>query len=252
MGGILYPPRNAAPEAASPGHRGPLLRYGEINTSFYGTSSLPRRSSGSAPRKRSIPTSCSPPELHRSFTLNPMAVIEPTSAASIRPNDEDEALAEKASKRWQEKESWARCPSSFRFFSRILPLPRVSGEAAAPVHRISAGGRSPPRQLGRSQHDQRFHAEKCRLLQYRSTPDRPISCAHRARDFPVGYVRLHGRNYDQWFEAEAGADRYNYLYSEDELAGWKERIGRIAQKAEVTYVVANNHFEVKPELTRCN
>jgi uncharacterized protein YecE (DUF72 family) len=62
---------------------------------------------------------------------------------------------------------------------------------------------------------------------------------------PVGYVRLHGRNYDQWFEAEKGADRYNYLYSETELARWKEKIERIAQKAEVTYVVANNHFEAK-------
>lgn len=62
---------------------------------------------------------------------------------------------------------------------------------------------------------------------------------------PVGYARLHGRNYDQWFEAEKGADRYNYLYSEQELAGWKEKIERIAQKAEVTYVVANNHFEAK-------
>ena len=62
---------------------------------------------------------------------------------------------------------------------------------------------------------------------------------------PVGYVRLHGRNYDQWFVAEKGADRYNYLYSEAELAGWKEKIGRIARKANVTYVVANNHFEAK-------
>ena len=62
---------------------------------------------------------------------------------------------------------------------------------------------------------------------------------------PVGYVRLHGRNYDEWFEAGKAADRYNYLYSETELAGWKEKIERIASKAEVTYVVANNHFEAK-------
>ena len=62
---------------------------------------------------------------------------------------------------------------------------------------------------------------------------------------PVGYVRLHGRNYDQWFDADTGADRYNYLYSEAELAGWKEKIVRIADKAEVTYVVTNNHFEGK-------
>jgi uncharacterized protein YecE (DUF72 family) len=59
---------------------------------------------------------------------------------------------------------------------------------------------------------------------------------------PVGYVRLHGRNYDQWFEGETGADRYNYLYGEAELAGWKEKIVRIAQKAQATYVMTNNHL----------
>src|SRR5260370_13133732 len=32
-------------------------------------------------------------KLHRSFTHNPMAVMKPSSAASIRPSDEDEALA---------------------------------------------------------------------------------------------------------------------------------------------------------------
>ena len=58
-------------------------------------------------------------------------------------------------------------------------------------------------------------------------------------------MRLHGRNYDQWFEAEKNEDRYNYFYSETELEGWKEKIARIAQKAEVTYVIANNHFEAK-------
>ena len=50
---------------------------------------------------------------------------------------------------------------------------------------------------------------------------------------PVGYVRLHGRNYDQWFDADTGADRYNYLYNEAELAGWKDKIVRIAAKAEL-------------------
>jgi uncharacterized protein YecE (DUF72 family) len=55
-------------------------------------------------------------------------------------------------------------------------------------------------------------------------------------------VRLHGRNYEQWFQAETCADRYDYLYTESELAGWRERVVRIANKAEVTYVVTNNHF----------
>jgi uncharacterized protein YecE (DUF72 family) len=48
-----------------------------------------------------------------------------------------------------------------------------------------------------------------------------------------------------WFEAERGEDRYNYLYNEKELSGWQNKIEHIAQKAEVTYVIANNHFEGK-------
>src|SRR5207302_11298056 len=32
-------------------------------------------------------------KMHRSFTHSPLSAMEPTSAASIRPNDEDERLA---------------------------------------------------------------------------------------------------------------------------------------------------------------
>jgi uncharacterized protein YecE (DUF72 family) len=58
-------------------------------------------------------------------------------------------------------------------------------------------------------------------------------------------VRLHGRRYDQWFEPEKSSDRYDYLYTGDELQGWKTKIDTIAKKANVTFVVANNHFEGK-------
>jgi uncharacterized protein YecE (DUF72 family) len=65
---------------------------------------------------------------------------------------------------------------------------------------------------------------------------------------PVGYVRLHGRRYDTWFEhGEDVAARYDYLYSADELTPWVERIRRISRADGVTevYVVSNNHFEGK-------
>lgn len=63
---------------------------------------------------------------------------------------------------------------------------------------------------------------------------------------PVGYVRLHGRNYEHWFTAnERPEERYNYLYSEDELKPWAERITNIARNAEVVFVITNNHFEGK-------
>ena len=47
-------------------------------------------------------------------------------------------------------------------------------------------------------------------------------------------------------------DRYNYLYSEGELAKWKPRIEEIASKTEVTFVIANNHFEGKAAVNACS
>jgi len=60
---------------------------------------------------------------------------------------------------------------------------------------------------------------------------------------PVGYVRLHGRNREAWFKRDAGRDeRYNYLYREEELQEWIERIHQIARAGEKTYVFTNNHY----------
>jgi uncharacterized protein YecE (DUF72 family) len=58
---------------------------------------------------------------------------------------------------------------------------------------------------------------------------------------PVGYVRLHGRNYEKWFAHTETWERYNYLYSGDELQPWVERIEKVAEE-KPTYVVTNNHF----------
>jgi uncharacterized protein YecE (DUF72 family) len=59
----------------------------------------------------------------------------------------------------------------------------------------------------------------------------------------VGYIRLHGRNYQDWFREKAPRDdRYNYLYSLDELDPWVTRIKEIAAKTKESYVITNNHF----------
>jgi len=98
----------------------------------------------------------------------------------------------------------------------------------------------------------------------------------------IGYVRLHGRRYDTWFanskpraagsearnssaatDARSGLrdffpqnesaaagheraipsfERYNYLYSEDELRPWAERVQTVRAAAKSTYVVTNNHY----------
>ena len=62
---------------------------------------------------------------------------------------------------------------------------------------------------------------------------------------PVGYIRLHGRNYDQWFAPAEPQERYNYLYRMEELEPWVERVRRVAAHAQATFVITNNHFEGK-------
>jgi uncharacterized protein YecE (DUF72 family) len=59
---------------------------------------------------------------------------------------------------------------------------------------------------------------------------------------PTGYVRLHGRNYKNWFSSEAGVrGRYDHLYTPDELDPWIGRARQISEEAEEVYVIANNH-----------
>jgi uncharacterized protein YecE (DUF72 family) len=60
----------------------------------------------------------------------------------------------------------------------------------------------------------------------------------------VGYVRLHGRNYRDWFRQKATRDeRYDYLYTPAELAPWVERVRDIAARPQTreVYAVTNNH-----------
>jgi uncharacterized protein YecE (DUF72 family) len=64
----------------------------------------------------------------------------------------------------------------------------------------------------------------------------------------IGYVRLHGRRYDTWFSDEPAAakhERYNYLYSLDELDPWIGRIRSINEHTHTTFVIANNHYQGK-------
>jgi uncharacterized protein YecE (DUF72 family) len=64
----------------------------------------------------------------------------------------------------------------------------------------------------------------------------------------VAYFRLHGRRYDTWFTDDPTVprhERYNYLYSEEELKPWAERIQRVATRAKSTFVIMNNHYAGK-------
>lgn len=65
---------------------------------------------------------------------------------------------------------------------------------------------------------------------------------------PVGYVRFHGRRYDTWFNDDPALpshERYNYLYSLEELEPWAARIKKVGEHTRNTFVITNNHYQGK-------
>lgn len=64
----------------------------------------------------------------------------------------------------------------------------------------------------------------------------------------TGYIRVHGRNYQDWFRQGAGRDaRYDFLYSTEQLEPWVERARAIAEEEDVSEVdvVFNNHYRAQ-------
>jgi len=59
------------------------------------------------------------------------------------------------------------------------------------------------------------------------------------------YMRLHGRNAAQWWQHEKSEDRYNYLYSEEEIGEFVETISAARAIVKKAYVYTNNHFSAK-------
>jgi len=58
---------------------------------------------------------------------------------------------------------------------------------------------------------------------------------------PVALLRMHGRNAATWeARAATAAERFDYLYSEDELREWVPRIQRLAEQAREVHVLMNN------------
>lgn len=56
----------------------------------------------------------------------------------------------------------------------------------------------------------------------------------------LGYVRFHGRNAAKWWRPDEPGERYNYLYSREELLEWAPRIRKLVGKTESTFVLMNN------------
>ncbi len=59
------------------------------------------------------------------------------------------------------------------------------------------------------------------------------------------YIRLHGRNAEQWWDHDASEDRYDYLYSPAELAPFAKTARAAASAKKRVLLYMNNHFSAK-------
>src|SRR5256885_12947215 len=58
-------------------------------------------------------------------------------------------------------------------------------------------------------------------------------------------MRLHGRNAAKWWKHDKAEDRYDYLYSGDELKEFTETAAAAKQLVKKLYLYTNNHFSAK-------
>ena len=59
------------------------------------------------------------------------------------------------------------------------------------------------------------------------------------------YLRLHGRNAAQWWKHGTSEDRYNYLYTKEELRPFADAAREASREVRKAYLYANNHFSAK-------
>lgn len=244
--GVFYPDYLTARKIHPLQYLAQFFDLVEINTSFYG----PIRPEVAKVWCRKVAAVnrdfVFTAKLLKSFTHSSLAVMEPTSAATIHPGERDEeqtregldAIASEGrlgalliqfpvsyKNTSLNREYLERLLHQFRQYPRVVEVRHASWNNPDTIHSFA-----------------RMHVAFCNIDQPQI--GRSLEPTEHVTA-PIAYIRLHGRNYEQWFDSDSRNDRYNYLYSEAELAGWKERIDAVAQRAKTTYVVTNNHFEAK-------
>jgi len=243
--GIVYPAQ--LKKSLHPGEY--MARYFdvlEINTSFYGHI-RPEWGMLWCRKARAVnPRFVFTAKLNRAFTHSPIAVVESTSSETIQIGPDDERLAKAGLDSLASENMLGavllQFPISFKNTNRnrdYLESLLDKFRQYPLVVEVRHNGWTNEGTL-------RYFMEKgvafCNI-------DQPllgkavVPSGHVTSN--LGYVRLHGRNYEQWFDSDSRNDRYNYLYTRPELEKWKGRIDVIAGRAQKTFVIANNHFEGK-------
>lgn len=218
----------------------------EINTSFYGHIQPKIGKQWCELVAQVNPTFEFAAKLFRGFTHAPGAAIQSTSADTINPSEEDEgkarqgldAIAESGKlgalliqfpisfkNNEENREYLAELIERFRQYPLVVEVRHLTWD-------------DPTVLAGFAQRNVSF----CNI-------DQPLlgralrATAHATA--PVAYIRLHGRNYKDWFQSDNRDDRYNYLYTPQQLEPWTEKIQKLGEKAQKTFAVTNNHYKGK-------
>lgn len=70
-------------------------------------------------------------------------------------------------------------------------------------------------------------------------PSRSVAVTGR-----TAYLRMHGRNAANWWaKGRRSWERYDYLYSDDELREWLSGVEKMSENSDVVYVIFNNHYK---------
>ena len=214
----------------------------EINTSFYRPITPAMGKQWCRAVEEVNPKFLFTAKLYRAFTHSPISAVESTSAETIHATKADERDA---------KAGFDSIASQGRLGAVLAQFPisfKCTGENKTYLEKLVAHFHIYPlvlevRHATWNRPDildwlAALGAGLCNIDQ--PLLGRAIKPAAEATS-SIGYVRLHGRNYQQWFAETNVWDRYDYLYSRDELQGWKGRIEEVSAKTDVTFVVTNNH-----------
>ncbi|MBI2214700.1 MAG: DUF72 domain-containing protein [Acidobacteria bacterium] len=226
--GIVYP---AGGRKADPLEY--LSRYFdtiEVNSSFYRTP--PQQHSKSWVRRvDSNPDFRFTTKLYKGFTHDAAFPVREEVAAFLR-------YLEPLAAEGRLGAVLAQYPWSFRNTESSLRRIADTAEALAPhplVVEVRHGGFD----------DARFLAMLTRLGVGFANIDQPVigdSLAPTAvATSNVAYLRFHGRNYAKWFHHDEAWERYDYLYTPEELEPFVATTKKLASNGDV-YVVTNNHF----------
>jgi len=218
----------------------------EINTSYYGHIKPEWGKLWSRMARAANPDFVFTAKLNKAFTHSPLAVLESTSAETIHATEKDERLAKEGLDSLANENSLGALLAQFPISFKNTNANRDYLESVIEKFKQYPLVVEVRHNSWTNEGTLRYFTEKgvafCNI-------DQPkLGDAIRPTEHvtsPIGYVRLHGRNYEQWFDSDSRNDRYNYLYTEPELERWRTRIDAIAEEAKKTFVVANNHFEGK-------